>query len=301
MAAVPLASPNARVNLGRVSEAGVQPKTESFMQPRWPWRLVGGVLALLFAYAFWYEPATLKAVEYRIPVDVGTPLRIAVIADLHAGAAYVGSRKIEEVVALANDAKPDLILITGDFVAAHGEDRAAMSVEDVAGYLGRLHARLGVYAVLGNHEQIYGAERAERALAAAGIPVLDDRSVRIGIGGPSLYLAGISDFNTAAHFREGALVGVARGRRAICFTHSPDVFPELPATCALTIAGHTHGGQVRLPYVGRLIVPSRYGQRYAAGLVRENGRDLFVATGIGTTHLPVRFGVPPEVSILDLR
>jgi hypothetical protein len=86
----------------------------------------------------------------------------------------------------------------------------------------------------------------------------------------------------------------------LCFTHSPDVFPDLPKTCLLTIAGHTHGGQVDLPVLGRLIVPSEFGQRYAAGLVHENGRYMFVSTGIGTSIIPVRFRVPPEVSLVKI-
>jgi predicted MPP superfamily phosphohydrolase len=86
----------------------------------------------------------------------------------------------------------------------------------------------------------------------------------------------------------------------ILITHNPDVFPDVPARVRLTIAGHTHGGQVRLPLIGAPMVPSRYGQRYARGLIRENGRSLFVNTGTGVSILPVRFGVPPEVSILVL-
>jgi predicted MPP superfamily phosphohydrolase len=83
-------------------------------------------------------------------------------------------------------------------------------------------------------------------------------------------------------------------------THNPDVFPEIPDRISLTLAGHTHGGQVNLPIIGRLVVPSQFGQRYAYGLVEENGRKLFVTSGIGTSILPVRFRVPPEVALLTL-
>jgi predicted MPP superfamily phosphohydrolase len=87
----------------------------------------------------------------------------------------------------------------------------------------------------------------------------------------------------------------------IVFMHNPDLFPEIPARVTLTLAAHTHGGQVRLPFVGRPIVPSIYGQRYAAGHVVEDGRHLFVTTGLGTSIIPVRFLVPPVVDILELR
>ena len=115
----------------------------------------------------------------------------------------------------------------------------------------------------------------------------------------TLYLAGVSDFNSGPRDVRLALVNVPYFAKAICFTHSPDIIRRLPPTCALTIAGHTHGGQVRLPFIGRPIVPSRFG--YSAGLIRENGKYLFVSPGIGTSILPVRFGVPPEVSILEIR
>jgi predicted MPP superfamily phosphohydrolase len=284
-----------------MSEDAGEVPSERLMQPYWGWRLAGGLLFLLFAYAFWYEPATLRAVEY--PVDLqgqlGGHLRIAVISDLHGGSPYINGRKIDEAVALANAARPDLILLTGDYVSG-GHNGVRARIEDIAPHLRTLHAHLGVFAVLGNHDRWFDTLRVTKALEHAGIVVLDDRSIRIGIGGPTFFLAGISDYNSAPHFVRGALLGIPKNQKALCFTHSPDVFPELPATCALTIAGHTHGGQVALPFVGHLIVPSRYGQRYAIGLIRENGKALFVSSGVGTSIIAVRFGVPPEVSILDL-
>ena len=131
--------------------------------------------------------------------------------------------------------------------------------------------------------------------------MLENAAVTISAPRGPLHLAGIGDFWTQSSDPARALAGIPKNAAAICFTHSPDVFPLLPKTCALTVAGHTHGGQVRLPFVGRLVVPSRYGQRYAAGYVREGGKSLFVSTGIGTSIFPVRFGVPPEISLLTLQ
>lgn len=272
------------------------------MRPYWPLRLAGALLLLLGLYAFWYEPATLRAVEYPIRIDggIGGTLRIVVISDLHGGAPYITEQKIEQAVALANDAKPDLVLLTGDYVTTGVLGGWHMPIETIAAKLGALHTRLGVYAVLGNHDNWYGLRRVERALNHAGIVVLEDRAARIGIRGNTLYLAGITDYNTGPHVVGGAMLGIPVGQKAICFTHSPDVFPELPRTCALTVAGHTHGGQVDLPLLGRLITNTR-DPRYAAGLLRVNGKTLFVSTGIGTSILPVRFGVRPEVSILDVQ
>lgn len=262
------------------------------------------ILAVLGVDALWLEPASLRVVEHDITLqradaeDIGQ-LRIAVIGDLHAGSAYIDADKVRRVVALANGAKPDLILLAGDYVHANyfGHD---VPVEETAPLLKGLHAPLGVYAVLGNHDRWQNAAHVAAVLEKNGIPVLENRAVAIRRGAHTLWLSGIRDFYSQASQPARALAAIPKGHAALCFTHSPDVFPMLPRICLLTIAAHTHGGQVALPLLGRLIVPSHYGQRYAAGLVHEDGKYLFTSTGIGTSIIPVRFGVPPEVSILEI-
>ena len=134
-----------------------------------------------------------------------------------------------------------------------------------------------------------------------GIRVLDDDSIPLKLAECRIWLAGLSDLWTGKRAYQAALARIPLGAPAIAFTHNPDSFPILPKPVTLTIAGHTHGGQVRLPLLGRLIVPSDYGERYAIGHVVENGRHLFVSPGLGTSIFPVRFLVPPEVSMLTLR
>ena len=249
--------------------------------------------------AFWIEPDSLALVVHPIALEGSTPLaglRIAVISDLHAGARFIDEDKIAKVVALTNSAHPDLILLAGDYTGGDGD----IAPETIAQRLKPLAAPLGVYAVLGNHDFWDDAPRIAAALSAAGIAVLDNRSHVIATPRGAFTLVGIGDTYSHNADPDKALAGVGAG--ALCFTHSPDVFPRLPATCLLTIAGHTHGGQVLLPLLGRPAVAyiSIYGQRYAIGLIRENGRTLFVSSGIGTSGLAVRFGVPPEVSLLEI-
>ena len=112
---------------------------------------------------------------------------------------------------------------------------------------------------------------------------------------------GIGDILDGHNDVPKAMGGVPEGAPALVFMHNPDVFPRVPSRVSLTIAGHTHGGQVYIPFLGRPIVPSEYGERYAIGHVVEDGRHLFVSPGLGTSILPVRFLVPPEVSIVTLR
>jgi predicted MPP superfamily phosphohydrolase len=272
----------------------------------WQFVVPAAVTATVFAlYAFWYEPASLSAVTYSIRLDEANRiapqrLRIAVISDLHGGAPYISEDKIDRVVALANEVKPDLILLTGDYMIDHVLFGTVMPIETIVAHLKQLSAPLGVFAVLGNHERRLDIGPLIRAFEAVDISVLEDRSVMLVRNDQALYLTGISDAYSGPVDIAGALANVPTDAHAICFTHSPDVFVSLPSSCALTIAGHTHGGQVRLPFIGRPIVPSHYGERYAAGWVHEDNRYLFVSTGIGTSSIPVRFGVPPEVSILDI-
>ena len=259
-------------------------------------------VVVLAAAAFWIVPSSLVLREYdvaaNLPVLKGR--RIAVISDLHAGAPYIDGDKIDQVVAMTNAARPDLILLTGDYSADDNVLYTGMAYKDVARHLARLEAPMGVYAVLGNHEAADKSEAAQ-ALEQSGIFVMRNFQAVIGTENGPLLLAGIGDRDEGDDDIRRALGRVPAGMKALCFTHSPDIFPDLPPACALTIAGHTHGGQVALPFVGRPIVPSRYGQRYAQGQVREGGKTLFVSSGIGTTHLPIRLGVTPEISLLKIQ
>jgi predicted MPP superfamily phosphohydrolase len=265
------------------------------------------VFSALGLYAFWIEPSSIRVVEHDIvlgknhmPQALRPPSRIAVIADLHAGSPYINEAKMDRIVALTNAAEPDLILLAGDYVIQSVVGGRHIPIETIAEKLSGLSAPLGIFAILGNHDNWEDGANIARALEAVGIVVLENRSAAISDERHAFHVVGISDESTTTPNIRDALIGVQSDTPNICLTHSPDIFPNLPPICALTITGHTHGGQVWLPFVGRPVVPSRYGQRYAAGLIIENGKALFVSTGIGTSILPVRFGVPPEISILNM-
>jgi hypothetical protein len=260
----------------------------------------------LAAWGFWVEPRRLVVRE--VVVDApdwplsASGLRVALIGDLHAGAPFVDTAKVRRVVGLVNDAHVDLALVLGDLVIQGVRGGRFIPPETTARELGLIRAPLGVYAVLGNHDAWLDAPRVRRALEGADIVVLEDSAVRV-THGPSMtfWLAGVGDFWTAPHDVRAALREVPSWGSVLLFTHNPDVFPTVPARVSLTFAAHTHGGQVRLPLVGPPVVPSRYGRRYAAGHVVEGGRHLYVSTGIGTSILPIRIGVPPEVTVVTVR
>jgi predicted MPP superfamily phosphohydrolase len=252
------------------------------------------------------EPATLRVVERPIAVPgwpVGPTLRAALLADLHVGSAWNGLERLRVVVARTNALHPDIVLMLGDYVSRGMFGGRPVSPEEIESVVRDLRAPLGVYAVLGNHDLGWNGPRITRALERAGIRVIDDLAVRIDSGDAArapFWLAGVSDLLRGRHDVRGTLAQVSDDEPVVLMTHNPDVFPEVPARVALTLAGHTHGGQVYIPFVGRPMVPSVHGERYAAGLVIEEGRRLFVATGIGTSIVPVRFLVPPEITVLQI-
>lgn len=273
---------------------------------RWSLRLATLAVALgLGLWAFWIEPASLRVSEQRLSIASWPRecdgLRIAVLADLHIGSPYNGLDQLREVVRRTNAIGADLILLPGDFVIHDVIGGEFQPPEATAELLKELRAPAGVFAVLGNHDWITGAARVESALRRQGIPVLEDRGVELRAWDSCrLNLVGISDYWEGPHDVAKALASVSAAVPTLVFTHNPDVFPEIPAQVMLTIAGHTHGGQVYLPGVGRPVVPSQYGQRYAVGHIQESGRHMYVSSGVGTSILPVRFLVPPEITVLEL-
>ena len=137
-------------------------------------------------------------------------------------------------------------------------------------------------------------------MTSVGIKVLENDAVRLERDGRHIWLLGIADAWTRKPDFSKALAEVTDDAPVMAFTHNPDIFPNAPQRVLLMLAGHTHGGQVNLPFVGRLVVPSKYNQRYAIRHVIENGRHLYVSPGVGTSIFPVRFRVPPEITVLDL-
>ena len=256
------------------------------------------VVAVLAVWSFWWEPQQLvtREVRMRLPCWSTGPVRVAVVSDLHVGSPFMTIAKLRAVVDRVNAGHPDMIVLLGDFVVTGMVGGRFVPPETIAGELAKLHAPLGVFAILGNHDQWLGGPRVASALRSAHIHVIDDVAWRVG----AFWLVGVSDFREGAHDVNGALEDVTDSAPVLVITHNPDVFPLIPSRVCLTLAGHTHGGQVAIPLIGRLIVPSQYGQRYAIGHIREGGRDLFVTSGVGTSIIGVRFRVPPEIVFMEI-
>ena len=256
--------------------------------------------ALLGGWALWYEPQSLTVRPYEValedwPVE-HDGLTVALLGDLHVGSPYHGLDTLRRVVERTNEASPDLVLLAGDYVIQGVVGGDFVEPEDIAAVLAKLDAPLGVFGVLGNHDWWLDGPRVSDAFEAVGIRMVDNAAARAG----TLWVAGFGDIWEGSPDIDRALEFVTDGGAVLAVTHNPDVFPDVPPRVALTLAGHTHGGQVRFPFIGSPIVPSRFGPRYAHGHVTEGGRHLFVTSGLGTSIFPVRFRVPPEIALLRL-
>lgn len=260
------------------------------------------IFTVLGLWAFWIEPASIivRHVSLRVPQwhAEHRDLKVAVLTDLHVGAPHMGIDKLRRVVERTNNERPDVVVMLGDFVIDDVVGGKFVEPEPIAEALRNLRAPLGVFAVLGNHDWWNDGERVTRALRGAGVVVLENEVRRVERDGRAFWLIGIADLWTRRPDIGGSLSKVDGDDPVIIITHNPDIFPNVPARVTLTLAGHTHGGQVNLPLIGRPVVPSDFGQRYAMGHVVEDGRHLFVSGGVGTSIIPVRFRVPPEIAIL---
>ncbi len=263
-------------------------------------------------YAGAIEPYELQTTRYTL-TPPGWPARqrlsIGVVADLHAGGPNMGLERIREVVDATNALGADLIVLLGDYFATHRFVTEVVPHMAWAAELARLKAPLGVHAIFGNHDWWHDIHGTRAALAHVGIPVLENDAVAIGEPGLGFWLAGLGDQLAyrlgRRHYRgvddlPGTLKRITNDDPVILLAHEPDIFTRVPERVSLTLAGHTHGGQVRVPFLWHAWVPSSYGARFAYGHIVEGGRHMIVSGGLGTSGLPVRMGSPPEILRIDL-
>jgi predicted MPP superfamily phosphohydrolase len=252
-------------------------------------------------YGFVIEPMRLVVRKTAITLPAWPEefrgMRVTVFSDLHVGPPHITLARLRDIVEEANATDADLILMPGDFVDTPLRWRMA-EPEEIAAELKRLRAKGGVFATLGNHDWWYDPTRVRRAFEKEGIRVLDNQAVKIERQGKTFWVAGFADAWAGQPNIEGTLRQITDDAPVIAFTHNPQIFPGIPARVALTVAGHTHGGQIWLPFVGRPVISD---WPYAIGHIIEGGRHLFVTPGIGTSICPVRLGVPPEISLLTIK
>jgi uncharacterized protein len=305
-----------------------------------PWiRLLALLIVVCAGLLVWLfvEPRVVTVAEYRI-VSPDLPsafdgTRVVFLTDIHHGP-YLSRGSVRTLVDRVNAMQPDLIVLGGDYVY-HSAGYIAPCFKELA----RLHAPLGVYGVLGNHDHWEGAERTRRAMAAAGIVLLENRGAWLTRGGDRIRIGGVGDLWEDRQLIAPTVGGTSRGDFVLLVSHNPDYYAALmdlppratrvatagsgqavaggerpaPADLVdLVLAGHTHGGQVTLFGLWAPLVASDYGQRFRTGLIDSHGtasaagRDaepnvpVIVSNGIGTVTPPVRFCAPPQIVYIEL-
>ncbi|MFZ0879362.1 MAG: metallophosphoesterase [Candidatus Acidiferrales bacterium] len=226
--------------------------------------------------------------------DAFRGFRIVQLTDIHHGV-FLPGEMLRHVVALVNTLEPDLIALTGDFITY-----SRAYIEPVAEILGGLRSKHGTFAALGNHDFRVGADEVAGALAAAGIDVLRNAHTRLRRRGQSLYIAGIDDLYYRADL-DRAMRGVPRGASSILLSHNPGIIRAAArAGVPLVLSGHTHGGQVNIPFLGNIWGRSPEQLQFKVGWGRLGNTQIYVSRGIGTIVLPVRYRCPAEIPHLAL-
>lgn len=255
-------------------------------------------------YSLGIEPSWLRLKQYRLSSPKWPssykPLKIAVAGDLHVGCPSVRLDDVDRIVQELNALNADIILLLGDYLIGGVMLGRYTEPQPIAGKLKELRAPLGVYSVLGNHDWWKDGERMWRALEGVGIHVLENDSVLIKSDSGDFWLSGLADDTTRKPDLSMALSKVTDDRPVVMMTHDPATFLEMTDRPVVTLAGHTHGGQVAFPVIGPLVIPGRAPIKYAYGHISEKGRDLIVTSGVGTSILPVRFGRRPEIVQIDI-
>lgn len=226
------------------------------------------------------------------------PMRILLVSDTHVAGPDMPPERLAAIMRRFNALKPDLILLAGDFHSGKTLSTRHYSAAELTAPFAEAKAKHGVIAVLGNHDYWFQPEPIAKGMKAAGVTVLRNQAVRRG----PLIIGGVDDEVTNHDNLKrtyAAMDALGAGPR-ILTTHSPDIVPDLPAPVDVVFAGHTHCGQIAPPFVGALTHASKYGDRFACGDMTDGTQRLFVGAGLGTSILPLRYGVPPDVWLVRL-
>jgi predicted MPP superfamily phosphohydrolase len=260
------------------------------------------LLAGLTAAKAWHDtmadPVVQRTAVALPGLAAGSRVTVALLSDIHVAGPDMPPERLARIVGQVNALEPDIVLIAGDLVSEKRTATRTYTAEEVVAPLGKLDAPLGVFAVPGNHDHWFDMPALADALRRHGVRLLVNQAAQAG----PLVLGGLDDAYTGRADVPGTIAAMDRleGGRLI-FGHSPDSFPQVPASVPLMLAGHTHCGQIAYPWGGAPAHLSDYGDRYGCGRIDEDGKALVVGAGLGTSLIPVRLFTQPEIWLIELR
>ena len=253
------------------------------------------IILTVIIWGLFIEPNLLIVRHYKIKNESLKGTKIVFATDFHLKQNEY--KKLRKIIKKINAQNADIVLLGGDYVNGQVYQKT-LHPKTIARETGNIKSKYGVFSVLGNHDFWLDGNKIKSELQKYGIQVLSNQNKSIKLkNNQKLYIAGVEDLSTGNPDMKKALKNTSSP--VILISHSPDVFPEVPSSVLLTLAGHTHGGQIVLPFYGPVFVPSEFGKKYVSGLIEENNKKMIVSKGIGTSILPVRFGCIPEIVVVE--
>lgn len=267
-------------------------------------------------YSYQIEPKQIKIRELNVKSAFwhNKPIKIAFLSDIHGDQSHTNLKRISEIINIVLNQKPDIVFLGGDYAGAmlnksHEPDskyenktneeneyhyKIISSLNDLS------EAPLGAFAIMGNHDCWWSCEHTRKAFAKTQIKFLENQNYHINNLGYDFYIIGLEDRQTQNPDFNKASKGIPSSSDIITLEHNPSLFKSSYPDTKIMFSGHTHGGQVRLPFIGAPITASSFTEETMKGIVTKDKSNLVISSGVGETGLPIRLGVPPEILIVNI-
>ncbi|MBN8649408.1 MAG: metallophosphoesterase [Caulobacterales bacterium] len=267
-------------------------------------------------YAFQIEPKQINIRELNVKSAFwhNKPIKIAFLSDIHGDQFHTNPKRISEIINIVLNQKPDIVFLGGDYAGAmfkkshepgsRYENKTNEENEYHYKIISSLNdlskAPLGAFAIMGNHDCWWSCEHTRNAFAKTKIKFLENQNYHINNLGYDFYVIGLEDRQTQKPDFNKASIGIPNSSDIITLEHNPSLFKSSYPYTKIMFSGHTHGGQVRFPFIGAPVQASSFTEETMKGIVTKDKSNLVISSGVGETGLPIRLGVPPEILIVNL-